>query len=167
MGILSASLLAMLQDQFRHEVSNAMRYFSRSSWARYRGFEATADFFRKQAEDEQSHVERVMDWIEDRNMALAPSPYAFNEHADWPAYNDLFITALDIERNTTAKLTAIYQAALAESDLLLLGPVGELLAEQAEEENTIQTILDRITARGTDGAAVHDIDLWIGETFNK
>jgi ferritin len=167
MGILSAVLLSMLQDQYRHETSNALRYFARSSWARYRGLENTAAFFEKQAKDEQGHADKVRGWIEDRNMALVPAPYAFDEPSDWTDFDDLFLTGLEIERNTTDKLTKIYQAAFAEGDLLLLAPVMDLLREQIEEESIYQTILDRITARGDDTAAVHDIDVFIGETFNS
>jgi len=166
MGILSATLLSLLQDQYRHETSNSLRYVARSSWARFRGLEATADFFEHEAKDERKHAEIVRKIIEARNAELYPAPYSFDESNDWAAFGDLFTTAQAIERDTTDRLNAIYGQALGESDFMLVIAISELVAIQIEEENAYQTILDRIDARGDDKASTHDIDVWIGETFS-
>lgn len=165
MGNLSAVALGLLQTQFRHELSNNLRYLARSSWARFRGLEATADFFNKEAEGEMRHALLVRKWIEDRNETLVPEPFEFEDPSTFATFNSLFSTALEVERETTRMLNAIYAAALAEGDFQLVTQVSELCAEQIEEENLYQTILDRIAARGADNASAHDIDVWIGETF--
>lgn len=165
MGKLSAAALSLLTDQFKHELSNSLRYLARSSWARFRGFEATADFFYREAQGEREHADKVRKWIEDRNEALVVEPYNYADASQFDSFDALFLTAIEVERDTTARLEKIYASALAEGDFLLLAPVSELLVEQIEEENLYQTIIDRIVARGTDLAAAHDIDVWIGEQF--
>ncbi len=167
MGILSAVLLDMLQEQFRHETSNALRYTSRSSWTRYRGLESTADFFQQEAEGEYAHAAKVRGWIEARNCALVPEPYNYTDSSAFPDYASLFVSSQEIERNTTDRLNAIYAMALTERDYMLVTAVSELVHEQIEEENLYQTIIDRISTRGQDAASVHDIDMWIGERFVK
>lgn len=166
MGILSAVLLDMLQEQFRHETSNALRYVARSSWARMRGLEATADFFSREAKGEYEHADKIRQIIEDRNCALMPEPYSYADSSAFSRFNDLFASAMEVERGTTARLTMIAQAALNDGDLMLFGAIQPMIAEQVEEENLYQTILDRIAARGDDAASVHDVDVWIGETFS-
>lgn len=167
MGKLSAATLALLQDQYRHEASNHLRYESRSSWARFRGLEATADFFHREAKGEAHHARKVQKWIEDRNEELIPEPFEYTDSSQFADFASLFVTAMQVELTTTEKLQAIYKAALNEGDIQLCTQVSELIIEQIEEENTYQTIIDRIVARGTDPGAIHDIDVWIGERFGK
>lgn len=165
MSILSAVLLVSLNEQFRHETSNYLRYSARSSWARMRGLEATANFFHKEAEGEHGHAEIVRGWIEDRNQPLTIEPYQFTESSNFPSFSALFETALQVEYDTTARLQNLFKQAFDEGDFLLTTAVQALLSEQIEEESLYRTILDRIAARGDDDAAIHDIDVWIGETF--
>lgn len=153
----------MLQEQFRHETSNALRYASRSSWARFRGLEATADFFNQESEGEQAHAQKVKGWIEDRNCALVPAPYSFDEPSSFLDFPSLFVSAQIIERETTDRLNAIYAMALTERDFMLVTAVSELVKEQIEEENLYQTIIDRIRIE----PSVHLVDVWIGERFVK
>lgn len=165
MGNLSAAALALLQEQYRHETSNSLRYFARASWARFRGFEATADFFQQEAKGEREHADKVQSWIEDRNEQLVPEPYSYDDPSSFIAFPDLFLSALEIERLTTTMLNRIYSQALLDNDYQLIAQVLPLIAEQTEEENLYQTIIDRIRARGSDESAGHDIDVWIGERF--
>jgi len=85
-----------------------------------------------------------------------------------------FDSALALEVDTTAAIARVYAQAMAESDMMTgawLAQPGGLILEQVEEENVIQTIIDRIIARaaystaGADlnGDVVHDIDVWILE----
>ena len=162
---MSAGALSMLQEQFKHELSNSLRYLARSSWARYRGFEASADFFYKEAKGEQEHADKIRKIIEDRNDALIPEPYNYVDGSAFSDLPELFKTALAVERDTTTRLNAIYAHALAEGDFLLLQPISEMLVEQIEEENQYVTIVDRFTSRGEDAASNHDMDVWIGEQY--
>lgn len=167
MGNLSAVTLALLQEQYRHETANSLRFVARASWARYRGLEATADFFLSESEGERKHADAVRCWIEDRNEALTPEPITYADASAFESFVSMFRGALEIEQETTRRLNAIYDAALTERDFQLVTQVSELVVEQIEEENTYQTILDRIASRGNDDATMHDIDMWIGERFAK
>jgi ferritin len=167
MGKISTVLLDLLQAQYRQETANSLRYFARASWARFRGFEATADFFVREAEGERKHADIVRGWIEDRNEALVPEPFAYDEPSTFAEYSKLFESAMAIEVATTESLSTIYASALKEGDFLLAAMVVELLKKQVEEENLYQSILDRIASRGSDAASDHDIDIWIGGRFSS
>ena len=176
--ILSANILALLCRQYGHEVSNSLFYAALQSWAEMRGFDGTAGYMAKQAAGERTHADLVLGYIHDWNEQLYYS--AFDIPTDQPAsFVDLFTLAQARERATTDMIAAIKAQADSEGDMLtqawLMQPSG-LAMEQLEEERTIQSILDRISARrgmvyldaseGVDmaempGNVIHDIDCWI------
>jgi ferritin len=128
--------------------------------------------------DELKHAGQVLDYIHDRNEQLTLA--GLDIPVVVPAsFVDLFMLAQARERLTTDMIAEIDAQAEAEGDMLtcawLMQPSG-LIMEQIEEERTIQTILDRITARRgmvqldagdmadmaeMPGNVVHDIDVWI------
>lgn len=163
MGIISSNILELLQEQYRHEMRNHFRYLARSSWARYRGFEGAGDFFEQEAEGEKGHADKVRKYIEDRNEAVIIVPFDYSDSSNFADFADLFTTALEVERDTTERLSVIYAEAIKAMDYMTSSWVQSLIIENIEEENLYTTIIDRITARGVDTAANHDIDVWLAE----
>lgn len=177
--LLSSNLLAMLSAQYAHEISNSMFYSLLGSWASMRGLTGTAKLCAKQAEGEIAHAKSVIAYIDARNEQMVYA--ALLPPGEPPStFLDMFKMIQERERATTEAIIAIQREAGAENDFVtsawLFKPDG-LLLEQIEEENLAQTILDRIAARmgnipmqqGTEvmmaseeGAAIHDIDVWIG-----
>jgi ferritin len=176
--ILSANMLTLLSAQYSHEIANSLAYTAMQSWAEMRGLNGTACFFKKAGSDERDHADMILAYIHDRNEQLDVQAVALHPSA---ADNFLgqFMAAQVIERMTTDLIANIRDQAEAERDMMtcawLAAPAG-LILEQVEEENIIQTILDRISARmgnvsldGSDvtpaetpGAVIHDIDAWLG-----
>lgn len=180
MGMLSIQILTLLQKQFKHETSNALRYTARSSWARYRGFEGAADFFEKEAEGELGHAKAVREYIEARNEAVRPEGLSFTDPSDFGSFDVLFTSALAVEQLTTDMLHEIYSQALTIGDYMTTDWVQGLIREQVEEENLYQTIIDRMIQRGGGGdqvtalsrfnqdpSAAHDIDVWLAERMEE
>jgi ferritin len=176
MGVISSNILSLLQAQYKHEISNYFRYTARASWARFRGFENTGDYFEKEAEGEKGHAEIVRKYIEDRNEAIDPAGLVYNDSSLFAYFDELFTSALQVERDTTDKLQTIYKSAFDAGDYMTVEWVMALIKEQVEEENTYQSIIDRIVQRGggdaqdkaietfrKDISAAHDIDSFIGE----
>jgi ferritin len=157
-----SNILELLQNQYRHETSNSLRYYARASWARFQGFEGAASFFDSQAGGERSHADKVRKFIEDRNEALEPASYNFNEPSNFNNFDELFISALQIEKDTTELLQNIYLESIRLGDIMTAIWVQDLITEQVEEENVSQTILDRIASRGKDVASDTDNDIFIG-----
>jgi len=177
--MLPRTILDLLQNQYKHESANHFRYIARSSWANKRGFNNTAVYFAKEANGELKHSSIVRDYIEQRNEAVEPSGFAFDDSSIFKTFDELFTTALKVEQETTDLLNNIYQEAIAVGDFMTSTWVQQLITEQIEEENIYQTIIDRMIQRGGGGdevtalnnfrkdqSASHDLDAWIGETFN-
>lgn len=161
MSMIPSNILDLLQEQYKHETKNYLRYLVRASWARYRGLEGAGDFFEKEADGEKAHAEQVRKYIEDRNEALNPIGLVYDEPANFGKFIDIFQTALAIERETTERLSTIHAEAMKAMDLITAIWVQPLIYEQIEEENLYTTALDRFGIRGVDIASDHDIDCWI------
>jgi len=179
MGMLSRNILDLLQLQYKHEMSNHFRYIARSSWAKYRGFDSAGDFLDKESIGESGHAKIVRDYIEQRNETIIPCGFEFEENCTFTYYDELFTTAQKIEQLTTDMLNNIYAESIAVGDFMTSSWVQQLIIEQIEEENTYQSIIDRITQRGGGGdqitalnafrkdiSATHDIEMWLREEFN-
>ena len=176
--ILSANVLTLLCRQYSHEIANSIFYASLQSWAEMRGLDGTAGYMAKQAADERGHADQVLDYIHARNEQMILAGIDIPETAP-ASFVDLFMLSQARERLTTDMIAEICTQADMEGDMLtrawIVQPSG-LAMGQLEEERTIQTILDRITARrgmvpldasdGIDmadmpGNVILDIDCWI------
>ena len=165
MSQLSAGMLSTLNSLYRHELTNHLIYRQFQSWASFRGLNGAEKWLSSQAQGEIEHAGKVFDYILERNEAADPAPFEFAAAVSPSDFAPIFSAILELERGTTAAWSACYGAAMAEGDFLtaqwIMG-AGGLMAEQLEEENVAQTIVDRIAIRGQDAAAIHDIDLWLG-----
>lgn len=165
MAQLSEGMLSALNSLFRHELANQLHYTQFRAWASFRGLNGAEKWFTSQAAGEAGHAEKVLAYLIGRNEAPEPAPFAFDAPLGDIAFSDIFAAVLELERGTTAAWSACYAAAMAEGDYMTaqwIMATGGIMAEQTEEENVAQTIVDRIAQRGSDTAAVHDIDVWLG-----
>jgi ferritin len=157
----------MLNEQFRHEQANSFRYFQRQNWAEFKGYVGSAAYYKQEAKGERGHADKILAYINDRNALATLQPFAWDEPNNWPDLIDLFSTALEVERDTTARLTTIYQAAFSEGDIMTVNFMAEMIDEQKNEEAEYTTILDRFAAYAPAPARNSDLDYFISENFVK
>jgi ferritin len=161
--ILSANMISFLTAQYGNETANSVFYASLQSWAEMRGLDGTAAFLEKQSKGERDHADMILSYIHDRNEQLKSVDMSILPAVpvDFPS---LFAMVQGREQATSEQIYAIKAQAEAEGDAMTCAWImqpGGLILEQCEEERLIQTIIDRITIRGTDAATAHDIDVWI------
>jgi ferritin len=164
---LSENILLMLNNQWRHEQANSFRYFQRQNWADFYGYVGSAAYYKQEAEGERGHADKILEYINDRSALATFQPIDFDEPNNWKDLIDLFSTALEVERDTTARLTAIYVAAMAESDIMTVNLMAEMIEAQKDEENEYQLVLDRFAAYAPAPARNNDLDYFIKENFVK
>jgi ferritin len=162
-------MIETLGRQYQHETKNALRYYQRAIFAEQIGLTHIAAFFRKQADGERGHADAVMQFAVDRSAIIPLSGLTFTD-PDIMSGTDpvaLFVSAREIENETTAMIEGILQQARDEKDFMteqwILDPDG-LLKEQCEEQNLYQTIIDHIAQMGGP-SMIHDLDAWIGESY--
>ena len=168
MSALSQGMIALLSQQYKHETANSLRYYQRSMYAEMIGLSGIASFYKKQAEGEREHADRVLSYVNDRNVMIAMAGLTFDD-PDINIGTDIvktFESALIVEQTTTAMIEEMLKTARGERDYMteqwLLDPSG-LLKEQVEEEYLYQTIIDRINQMRNSASLAHDLDVYLSE----
>jgi ferritin len=161
MSQLSSATLALLNSQYGHEKRNQLIYESMASAMDFVGLTGSASFLRKQADGESQHAKAVYDYINLRNQKAIAVIVDFPESPS--DFFMVFNSVKHVESDTTDKLLRIGNQAFNEGDLQTFFWASELIKEQSEEENVIQTILDRIATCGTDQCQIQLYDNWIGQ----
>ena len=158
-------MLETLNSLYRHELTNHLIYSQFRAWASFRGLNGSEKWLKGQADGEAVHAEKVFAYILERNETTEPAPFLFPGPLADASFPAIFGAILELERGTTAAWSAAYAQAMSEADYMTaqwIMETGGIMAEQREEENIAQTIVDRIAIRGQDAAAIHDLDVWIG-----
>ena len=80
--LLSANMLSMLTEQYRHEILNSLRYDQRRAWCEAEGFIGSAAFWKQEAEGERGHANKVLGFLIDRSAKPVLEPLTFDDNGD-------------------------------------------------------------------------------------
>jgi ferritin len=150
--LLSPSMVAMLNKQVAHEMTNETKYRSVVTWFEDQNLHGWSGFFKKQADGEYEHRGKIIDYMHDKNahVTYLPVPQVDLAFGDLHELVNFYYMT---EIGTTQLLYRIAEAALAEGDFSTFQWINSfLIPEQVEEEGLaldMQSRIARIT--GPDG----------------
>jgi ferritin len=159
--MLSKSMVERLNEHIALEYYSSNLYLQMSAWAEVRGLEGCAAFLRRQAEDELAHMHRLFKYVYETGAlpvvgALKAPPTEFG------SIGELFQQVLDHEKFITGQINGLMNLAWDERDHSTINFLQWYVAEQHEEEHTIQLVLDKIRNIGESGSGVYFIDRAVG-----
>lgn len=140
---MKRELLEQALDQINFEFESSYLYLSMSTWAADNGYPGTAKWMDKQAEEEIEHGKKMMHFLQEVNERVLLKPIAAVP-TDFPGFIDLFILSLEHEKKVTARIHALYEAALAEKNYPMANLYNWFIDEQVEEESTLVDIITRL-----------------------
>ena len=140
---MKKELLEQALDQINFEFESSYLYLSMSTWAADNGYPGTAKWMDKQAEEEISHGKKMMHFSQEVNERVLLKPIAAVP-TDFPGFMDLFKLSLEHEKKVTARINALYEAALAEKNYPMANLYNWFINEQVEEESTLVDIITRL-----------------------
>ncbi len=140
---MKKELLEQVLDQINFEFESSYLYLSMSTWAADNGYPGTAKWMDKQAEEEISHGKKMMHFLQEVNERVLLKPIA-GVPTDFPGFMDLFKLSLEHEKKVTARINALYEAALAEKNYPMANLYNWFINEQLEEESTLVDIITRL-----------------------
>lgn len=160
--MLSKAMIDSLNKQISLESYSSNLYLQMSAWAETKGLEGCAAFLRNQAQDELAHMHRLFKYVYETGAlpiigAIKAPP------TEYKSISDVFQKVFAHEQLITGKINALMTLALKEQDHSTVNFLQWYVAEQHEEEHTMQKILDRINNIGEKGSGVYFIDRAIGE----
>jgi ferritin len=140
---MKKELLEQALDQINFEFESSYLYLSMSAWAADNGYPGTAKWMDKQADEEMSHGKKMMHFLQEVNERVLLKPIAAVP-TDFPGFMDLFKLSLEHEKKVTARINALYEAALAEKNYPMANLYNWFIDEQLEEESTLVDIITRL-----------------------
>ncbi len=160
--MLSEKINKALNEQIAKEAFASSAYLAMASWCEQKGYEGATNFFYKQSEEERMHMMKIFHFVnEAEGKAISPA-VAQPEH-DFPSYRSVFEAALAHEKGVTKSIHELVKLATDQNDFRTLNLLQWFVDEQLEEENQIQTILDKLNLIGDNGVGIFMIDTEVGK----
>jgi ferritin len=158
---LTPELEEAFNAQITMEYAAAYSYLGMSAWLETEGLPGMASWMRSQSDEETAHALRLFQFVLDRGgiveLGSIEAPVV-----TFGTPIDVFRTSLAQEKEVTASINRLYALAIETSDFSSIPLLDWFVAEQVEEESTVQQIIDDLE-RGGDGHAVLMLDRELGQ----
>lgn len=154
---IEEKLAKAINDQINFEFLSGYLYLAMSNFWREKGRNGVANWFRVQSQEELAHAEIFMNYLHDRDGVVRLDPIA-QVKQEWGSLNEVFADSLAHERIVTKRIHDLYALAEEEKDYATRQMLNWYIAEQVEEEATLQSIIDNLELVGTDGTGILQID---------
>jgi ferritin len=158
---LDARLESALNAQVTMEYGAAYSYFGMSAWFEAEGLPGMAQWMRAQAAEELTHAEKFYQFVLDRGGRIELGAIEAPQ-TDFAKPIDVFNKSLEQEEAVTASINSLYAMAMDLKDFASLPLLDWFVAEQVEEESTVQQIIDDLGRAGDASHTLLMIDRELG-----
>jgi ferritin len=155
--MLSEKLGKLLNEQITKEAASFYLYLGMASWCESRGLGGAGQFLRGHADEELNHMKKIYHYVLERGV-MAELGDIQKPRQDYNDILELFQDTLKHEQFITRSINEIVDVAFAEKDFATFNFLQWFVAEQHEEENLVQTIVDKIQLIGLEGQGLYLID---------
>ena len=142
MAKLSENMLRALNDQVNAELYSAYLYYSMANYCEAKGLKGFANWMTNQAMEEMIHAKKFRDYVYERGghvkLAAIKAP-----PTQWESALQVFQEALKHEEYITGRINDLAALADQENDRSTQNLLQWFIAEQVEEEASVQEVLDK------------------------
>lgn len=156
--MLKKKIEEAINDQINAEFWSGYLYLSMACDMESKGFKGIANWFRVQYEEELAHARIFINHINARGGKVKLAPIA-EVPSEWNSPEEAFAKTLEHERVVTARINDLYALAEDEKDYATRQMLNWFIAEQVEEEDTAQEMIDNLRLIGTDGTGIYQFDM--------
>ena len=151
-----------LNTQMNREHQAFYFYLAGASHFEAQNLEGVAKWMRAQAEEEMSHAKRYHDFLLRTNRSVVYGDLTAPK-ITWNNSLDAFNEALSHEKAITKTTHELLDLAHAERDYPCIEFLQWFVQEQVEEEDSIQSIIDRINLMHSDNRSDYFLDKELGK----
>lgn len=159
---LSPSLEKSFSAQVTAEIEASLIYQQLAIELDVLGFTGMRTWMEAQVAEENTHAQRFINHILDREGHPQIGTVSVPE-LRIASPMDAFEAALKHERHVSELIRGLARQADEEGDIDSRPLLLEFIAEQVEEEATVNDIIDRLKIAGSDGGALLRLDLELGQ----
>jgi len=156
--MISKRLELLMNEQIEKEAFSSNLYLSMASWAETQGFEGIANWFYAQAEEERMHMLKFVRYINERGGKAVVSSLE-KPAEDFPSVKFIFDESLKHEKYITGEINSIFKTAVEENDYAAQNWLQWFIAEQFEEETSVQRVIDKLNILGDHNMYIFDRDI--------
>lgn len=158
---MKSDIQKIVNDQINAELESAYAYLGMKAYFDEQSLEGLAHWAKKQLEEEQEHAMKFYRHLLERGgsielKAIEAVGTSFNSPLD------AFKKALEQEQYITKRIYDMYEKAVSEKDYPLQQLLNWFIEEQVEEEDMVQTIIDKLELAGDSGASILMLDRELG-----
>lgn len=159
--MLSREMTEKLNKQINLEFYSSNLYLQMAAWAENNGLTGSAQFMRIHVGEEQMHMQKLFNYVlETGGMPILGAIKA--PVSEYKSIEQIFKIALEHEKVVTRGINDLVSASFEEKDFSTFNFLQWYVAEQHEEENLFNSILDKFKIIGSDGRGLFLIDKEIG-----
>ncbi len=155
--MISPKIQDAINAQINAEFWSAYLYLAMGMHFEAAGNPGIANWFRIQFKEEQAHAEIFMNYLNSRGGRVVLKPIDAVP-SSWESPLAAFTDTLAHEEKVTALINNLYALAESENDYATRGKLDWFVSEQVEEEETAQTLVDRLKVIGDNGLALYMLD---------
>ncbi len=157
MSTLAPELHRLLNDQINTEMAASYSYLAMSAWFEDTPYGGFAQWMLAQSQEETVHAMKVYHFLVGRGATVRLSEIKAPQ-ADFESPLEVFETSLSQEREVTKTIHTLYEAAEQHRDHESKTLLNWFLAEQVEEEKSVQDMIDRLRLVGDNPVGMLQLD---------
>ncbi len=155
--MITEKVAEALITQIGEEAFASQAYLAMASWCQKQGFRGSAGFFYVQADEERTHMLKIVRFINDSG-GHARIPAVREPRNDFGSLRETFESALQQEQAVTRMFSDMADLSLEAKDHAAYQFLQWFIAEQVEEESLFQGVLDVFRLAGEDDRSLFLID---------
>ena len=156
--MISKKLEKIFNAQIDKEFYSSNLYLSMAIWAETSGYNGSAKWFYAQADEERMHMLKFIEYLNDRGgKAIVPEikqpPHKFKD------LKTVFKQVLEHEIFISKSINKIVELTIKEKDYSTNSWIQYFVAEQIEEEKSVNEIIDKLNLVGEHNIYMFDRDI--------
>lgn len=140
---LTKEMEAALNKQINEELYSAYLYQSMAAHFETENLEGMATWMEMQAQEEMSHAKKLYAYVNERGGKVILTAIAAPK-TDWASPLNAFEEALEHEQHITGCIYKLFDLAVEQKDHMTNVFLNWFITEQAEEESSVQKIIDNL-----------------------
>ena len=154
---MNEKLRSLFETQIIREMESAYLYLDMSRFYALKGLEGFASWFKKQAEEEMEHAEKISEYLLDRDAEFEYSDVKL-EKINYKDLREPLVEQLKHEKVVTGLILNLYKVADEVGDVAAKVFLNWFVDEQVEEEKVAKSLIDKIDLVGMGGVAIYQLD---------
>jgi ferritin len=163
---LSEEVQNILNAQIKIEALSSANYLAMAAWCDTNGYEHSAEFFYKQADEERGHMLKIFKFV--CEMGAKPiTPEVTGITQDYTGFREVFEAALEMEIGVSQSVNRVIATARKMNDFATENFMQWFVKEQIEEEYIARRCVELFELIGEEGTGRFMIDKEISKVAYK